>query len=77
MLAEMLTAYPDAEKDVRAEGLYWLAESYSKIEEFRKAYNTFKKLTWDYPESKWAKIARGRLTQASFADMDAGAGGGE
>ncbi|MHC4250679.1 MAG: tetratricopeptide repeat protein, partial [Planctomycetota bacterium] len=77
MLAEMLTAYPDAEKDVRAEGLYWLAESYTKIEEFRKAYNTFKKLTWDYPESKWAKIARGRLTQASFADMDAGAGGGQ
>ena len=30
------------------------------------AYRVFKKLTWDYPESKWAKFARGRLTEEAM-----------
>jgi outer membrane protein assembly factor BamD (BamD/ComL family) len=34
-----------------------------------EAYRMFKRLTWDYPESKWAKIARGRLTEPSLANV--------
>ena len=26
-----------------------------------KAYQYFQRLIWDYPESKWAKYARGRM----------------
>jgi hypothetical protein len=30
------------------------------------AYRMFKKLTWDYPETLWAKYARGRLTEQAL-----------
>ncbi len=73
------------DKDLRAEAMYWQAESHfkhgspSKDGERRqgggqlaleKAYQTFKMLTWDYPESKWAKYARGRLTDESLIKIE-------
>ncbi|MBF0243838.1 MAG: outer membrane protein assembly factor BamD [Planctomycetes bacterium] len=48
---------------------YWIAEAYSKEKDYVRAYQNFKKLTWDYPESQWAKIARGRLTEAQFVKL--------
>ena len=60
--------YPN-EKDVRAEAMYWLADSYFKANDPRKSYQNFMKLTYDYPESKWAKIARGRLTEEVFTNL--------
>ena len=65
----LVTTYAD-QKEVRSEAMYWLGESYSKANDFRQAYRTFKKITWDYPESKWAKIARGRLTEEVFAQIE-------
>ncbi len=62
----LLKTYAD-DHNVRAETMYWLAESYYRSKDNVKAYQTFKKLTWDYPETKWAKIARGRLTEEVFA----------
>jgi TolA-binding protein len=58
------------DKEVRAEAMYWLGDSYFKDHNYKKAYQTFKKLTWDYPESKWAKIARGRLTEDVLAQIE-------
>jgi TolA-binding protein len=46
----------------RAEAMYWLGDAYFTTKNHIMAYKSFKNLTWDYPESKWAKIARGRLT---------------
>jgi TolA-binding protein len=66
--ALVVETYPD-EKEVRAEAMYWMADSHYKASEPVKAYQTFKKLTWDYPDSKWAKIARGRLTEETFTKM--------
>ena len=43
--------------------MYWLADCYFKTADMVNSYRTFKKLTWDYPESKWAKFARGQLVQ--------------
>ncbi|MCY3022773.1 MAG: PA14 domain-containing protein [Planctomycetota bacterium] len=65
----LVSTYPD-QKDVRSEGMYWLGEAYSKANNYREAYRTFKKITWDYPESKWAKIARGRLTEEVFTQIE-------
>lgn len=64
-LEKLIEAYPD-DKDVRAEAMYWLGDVHTRGENYQDAYRTFKKLTWDYPESKWAKIARGRLTEEVF-----------
>ena len=59
-----------ADKDLRAESSYWAADSYmrkvtarqgSKEENLKAAYMLFKNLTLYYPESKWARYARGRL----------------
>jgi hypothetical protein len=30
----------------------------------------FKLCTWDYPETKWARYARGKLTDKAFAEME-------
>jgi TolA-binding protein len=57
----LIAAYD--EKDLRAEAMYWLADSHLKLADMKNAYQTLKKLTWDYPESKWAKFARGQLVQ--------------
>ncbi|HEY3325294.1 MAG TPA: PA14 domain-containing protein [Planctomycetota bacterium] len=65
----LITSYQD-QKDVRSEGMYWLGEAYAKANDFKQAYRTFKKITWDYPESKWAKIARGRLTEEVFTQIE-------
>ncbi len=58
------------ENNLRPEAMYWLGDTMFKTKDYVKAYQTFKKLTWDYPASKWAKIARGRLTEDVFVDLE-------
>ncbi len=51
-------------KTERAEALYYAGDSLYKMESHEnkvKAYQYFQRLIWDYPESKWAKYARGRM----------------
>ncbi|MBM4031612.1 MAG: tetratricopeptide repeat protein [Planctomycetes bacterium] len=69
LLTLLIDEYTE-DKEVRAEAMYWLGDSYFKDRNYAKAYQTFKKLTWDYPESKWAKIARGRLTEDELARFE-------
>ena len=71
-----------AENDLRAEAMYWAGDAYSRMsgtpgadrDAMVKAYRMFKNLTWDFPESKWAKFARGRLTEEAFDRIDASGG---
>ncbi|MFC1600900.1 tetratricopeptide repeat protein [Candidatus Sumerlaeota bacterium] len=68
----LVEQYPD-QKDIRPEAMYWMADSWYQGGEYVDAYRWFKRLTWDYPETKWAKIARGRLTEElmqSFESLD-------
>ena len=67
ILQELVDKYQD-DKDLRPEAMYWLGDSYFKQGKNgqAKSYQMFKKLTWDYPESKWAKIARGRLADSTW-----------
>lgn len=69
MLTTLVDEYND-QKDVREEAMYWLGDAYYNAKDMVKAYQAFKKLTWDYPEGKWAKIARGRLTEEVFAKIE-------
>ncbi len=66
-----------ADPDLLAEAMYWCGDSYMKdkkgnsLDGMVNAYRMFKKLTWDYPETIWAKYARGRLTEEAMAKMEA------
>ena len=65
-----------AEKALVAEAMFWCGDCYMKLKkpDYTNAYRMLKKLIWDYPESKWAKHARGvlltgpmrRIEQADF-----------
>lgn len=52
-----------APPSVRAEAMYWSADASVKEGDNVSAYRMFRRLTWDYPESNWARFARGRLTE--------------
>ncbi|MEI6635024.1 MAG: tetratricopeptide repeat protein [Planctomycetota bacterium] len=54
---------PQSDKDLAAEAMYWAGDICLQTNKMKDAYQAFKKVTWDYPESKWAKFARGRLTE--------------
>jgi len=62
---------PNLDKDLIAESMYWCGDCLTKQKDYLNAYRQFVKLTWDYPASKWAKFARGRLTEDQFAKMSA------
>jgi len=62
---------PDMDKDLVAEGMYWCGHSYMETDDLVEAYRMFKKLTWDYPATKWAKFARGRLADEKLANIEA------
>ena len=60
--------YPD-HKEVRPEAMYWSGEVSFKIGDHKNSYRNLVKLTLDYPETVWAKRARGYLTDSAFAKM--------
>ncbi|MCG3148814.1 MAG: Outer membrane protein assembly factor BamD [Verrucomicrobiae bacterium] len=61
-----------AEPDLIAQSMFWCGECYMKLRQpdYVNAYRMYKKLTWDYPESKWAKSARGRLTEDALVQVE-------
>ncbi|MDD5679226.1 MAG: hypothetical protein PHW60_14740 [Kiritimatiellae bacterium] len=54
------------DNELVAEAMYWRGDTFMKMRDYPNAYRQFKKLTWDYPASKWAKFARGRLTEPAL-----------
>ena len=68
LFTALVDEYPE-EKTLRAEAMYWAADSHFKAQDNQNAYRGFKRLTWDYPDSEWAKYARGRLSEETFAKM--------
>lgn len=61
---------PGSEPEVVSEAMYWCGDCYIRQEDFTNAYRMLKKLTWEYPETKWAKFARGRLTEPQLANAE-------
>ena len=61
---------PEMDKDLVAEAMYWRGHSHMETNDLTKAYQMFKKLTWDYPATKWAKFARGRLADEKLANIE-------
>ena len=66
---------------IRAQALFWCGLSYERIvasaganyklsgASQQEAYETYRRVTFDFPDSKWAKMARGRLADAAFAKI--------
>lgn len=61
---DFVEKYTDS--DLKPAGLYWAGDAYLKANNAKKSYQMFKRLIWDFPEEKWAKYARGRLTAPVF-----------
>lgn len=57
--------------NIRAQALYWTGLLYERMpSQFRgEAYEAYNRTTFEFPDSKWAKYARGRLTQSSFENI--------
>lgn len=55
---------------VRAQAMYWMGMSYQDLRQQMAAYSTFKRLTYDFPESKWAAYARAQLSQESLLRLE-------
>lgn len=56
-----------ANKDLLAQGLYWAGDCSFRLKDYANAYIYLKRTTFEYPESKWARYARGMLLQESKA----------
>jgi len=61
----LIEAYGD--QALVSESLYWLGDVSLKQGNLRGAYMAFRRLTFDYPESRWARFARGRLAENADA----------
>ena len=62
---DFIDKFPN-DQQLRPAAMYWAGDAYLKGRDALHAYQMFKRSTWDYPESKWAKYARGRLTSPVF-----------
>jgi tetratricopeptide (TPR) repeat protein len=82
---QLVTEDANADKAVRAEAMYWCGDAYMKMaaastggratgprptaDPVVEAYRMFTRLRWEYPESTWARHARGRLSEPSLAGV--------
>ena len=57
-------------KTIRAQAMYWSGMSYQALKQPMAAYSSFKRLTYDFPESEWAAFARGQLSQDGMLDLE-------
>jgi len=67
---------------IRAQGVYWSGLCYERShalmsddnwkgrgQALNAAYQMYRRVTFDFPDSKWAKYSRGRLADPVFADI--------
>jgi outer membrane protein assembly factor BamD (BamD/ComL family) len=60
--------------DIRAQALFWSGLCHERMppknrrdDPLGEAYRVYRRVTYDFPDSKWAKYARGRLADPAFA----------
>ena len=57
-------------KTIRSQAMYWGGMCYEQLGQPMAAYSMYKRLTYDFPESKWASYARGRLSQDGMIRLE-------
>lgn len=58
-------AYDD--KTIRSQAMFWSGISQERLGNAREAYQLYRRTTFDFPDSVWAKQSRGRLADPVFA----------
>jgi tetratricopeptide (TPR) repeat protein len=56
--------------NVRASAMYWAGLCYEALREDMAAYSIYKRLTYDFPESKWASYARSQLSSDKLLNLE-------
>ncbi|MFK7790153.1 MAG: tetratricopeptide repeat protein [Phycisphaeraceae bacterium] len=54
-------------KTVRSQAMFWAGISHERLSNPRAAYQLYRRTTFDFPDSIWAKQSRGRLADPAFA----------
>jgi tetratricopeptide (TPR) repeat protein len=57
--------------EIRAQAMYWAGMSYESLKEPMAAFSIYKRVTFDFPESKWASYARAQLSQDALQNLEA------
>ena len=55
---------------LRAQAMYWAGLCHENMGASMAAYSLYKRLTYDFPESKWASFARGQLSSDSLLNIE-------
>ena len=58
------------DKEVRSASMYWAGMCYQTLRNQLAAYSIFKRLTYDFPETDWAKYARGQLSEPGMLNLE-------
>ena len=68
----MAEVYRSDKPEMRAQALYWAGDAALRARQSRNAYLFLKRTVLEYPETEWARRARGLLLQESemFKDME-------
>ncbi len=56
-------------KTIRSQAVYWSGISQERLAAHGEAYESYRRLTFDFPDSIWAKYGRGRLADPVFAKI--------
>ena len=57
------------DKTVRSQAMYWSGICHEYLSDHTEAYQLYRRVTFDFPDSVWAKQARGRLADPVFAKI--------
>lgn len=55
---------------LRSEAMYWAGRCHVSMRQELLAYSLFKRITYDFPESKWAAYARSQLSSERMLRLD-------
>ena len=68
----LIEQYADAPAVLRAQTMYWAGDVCVRCKDYSKAYRQLKRTVFEYPETEWARRARGLLLQEgrNFKDFD-------
>ena len=68
----LIETYRDSAAKLRAQTLYWAGDVCVRRRDYTKAYQYLKRTVFEYPETEWARRARGLLLQEgkNFKDFE-------
>ena len=68
----LVDTYRDSDPKLRAQTLYWAGDVCIRRGDYPKAYQHLKRTVFEFPETEWARRARGLLLQedAKFRDFE-------